>query len=52
VQVSTVALAVPSLLPWGQVLLGALLLSAAGGMLLFRGWPVLGSGERRIRRRA
>ena len=43
--------AVPSMLWFGRGLLAATILSAAAGVLFFRGRPVLGSGERGIRRR-
>jgi hypothetical protein len=48
---TTTASLVPSLQPWAHSLLAVLLLSAAGGMLLFRGRPVLGSGQRAVERR-
>ncbi len=41
---------VPSISHWGQGVLVALVLSAAGGALLFRGRRGLGSGERRLPR--
>jgi hypothetical protein len=40
--------AVPSMLWFGRGLLAALMLSAAAGVVFFRGRPVLGSGERGV----
>jgi hypothetical protein len=41
----------PSIVPWGHGLLVALMLSVAGGALLFRGRPLLTSGRQGIVRR-
>ena len=43
--------AVPSMLWFGRGLLAAMIVSAAAGVVFFRGRPVLGSGERGVERR-